>query len=340
MSTETTSGMGIRLLFNAARQNGVSELEIKRLTGIVSEHLEDTDMRFPVRMVKKLATIAFEASDDSALGLHLSKNYREMPYKLLTHIALNSANMLEAINYWARYAKLDSDRYQIEIREEANIFVIRYLNYSEYQAIWLQEYHLSQVLVNCHIYIDENIRPVEVRVVHDAPDYVAEYNALFQAPIVFNADENAIVFQKYDMLRPIPAANQFLKEVLIQQADTMVRNIDGNALFTNQIRVFIVKNLSNKKANVKSLCRALNIDRTTLQRKLKEEGTSFSRILDNTRQLLSVSYLKEDFQIKNISHLLGYSEPSAFQHKFKQWFGISPGLYRSNTLDVHKNKSE
>jgi AraC-like DNA-binding protein len=32
--------------------------------------------------------------------------------------------------------------------------------------------------------------------------------------------------------------------------------------------------------------------------------------------------------ITEVGYLLGYQEPSAFHHAFKQWQGVGPGQYR------------
>jgi len=35
----------------------------------------------------------------------------------------------------------------------------------------------------------------------------------------------------------------------------------------------------------------------------------------------------QEYSIEMIAELLGYSEPAAFNHAFKRWFGYSPRQY-------------
>ena len=67
----------------------------------------------------------------------------------------------------------------------------------------------------------------------------------------------------------------------------------------------------------------------TLQRKLKDEGTSFSDLLQDSRMQLSKRYLRQPGRsVVETSYLLGFAEPSAFSRAFKRWTGQTPAQYR------------
>ncbi|WP_308587714.1 helix-turn-helix transcriptional regulator [uncultured Parabacteroides sp.] len=64
-----------------------------------------------------------------------------------------------------------------------------------------------------------------------------------------------------------------------------------------------------------------------IQRKLKEEGTSYQKILDGLRMELSQKYLKEKIPLPEIGFLLGFESQSAFNKFFKKHFGTQPSIY-------------
>ncbi len=73
----------------------------------------------------------------------------------------------------------------------------------------------------------------------------------------------------------------------------------------------------------------LFMSRSSLIRKLKAEGTSYSKILDDTRQHLACWYLLEtDSSVAAIATLLGYRDTSNLGRVFKKWTGITPAKYR------------
>ena len=76
------------------------------------------------------------------------------------------------------------------------------------------------------------------------------------------------------------------------------------------------------------MAKELGMSSRTLARRLDDLGTSFGQILDGTRHQLAVRYLGEpNARASQIAFLLGYSEPSAFNHAFRRWTGVSPSEF-------------
>ncbi len=73
---------------------------------------------------------------------------------------------------------------------------------------------------------------------------------------------------------------------------------------------------------------ALGIPERTLRHQLQQFNTSYKEIRE---QLIKNKALKlieyKEYSIEVIAELLGYSEPAAFNHAFKRWFGQSPRQY-------------
>jgi AraC-like DNA-binding protein len=81
-----------------------------------------------------------------------------------------------------------------------------------------------------------------------------------------------------------------------------------------------------------SIADALHLSRRSLQRRLKEEGTSYTQVLDETRRQLAAQYVRHSrLSINEITYLLGFSEPSNFSRAFRRWTGASPTAYREST---------
>jgi AraC-like DNA-binding protein len=75
-----------------------------------------------------------------------------------------------------------------------------------------------------------------------------------------------------------------------------------------------------------SLC---NMSRRSLQRRLAECGTTYSRTLARARFELASSLLADpEQQIIDIASRLGYSDPANFSRAFRRFAGVSPRDYR------------
>jgi AraC-like DNA-binding protein len=91
----------------------------------------------------------------------------------------------------------------------------------------------------------------------------------------------------------------------------------------------IVEKLPDGPPNQQQIADALHVSNRTLQRKLKEEGTSFMGLLQDTRLQLARKYLRQPSRsVVETSYLLGFSEPSTFSRAFKRWTGVAPAEFR------------
>jgi AraC-like DNA-binding protein len=67
----------------------------------------------------------------------------------------------------------------------------------------------------------------------------------------------------------------------------------------------------------------------SLQRKLLEEGTSYARLLEETRRDMAKNYIENSIlSINEIAYLLGFSEPANFTRAFRRWYDVTPSSYR------------
>lgn len=70
----------------------------------------------------------------------------------------------------------------------------------------------------------------------------------------------------------------------------------------------------------------------TLARRLDDEGTSFSKLLDDLRRELAVSHLRDrDISVSEVAFLLGFADANAFSRAFKRWTGAPPSRFKSST---------
>lgn len=80
--------------------------------------------------------------------------------------------------------------------------------------------------------------------------------------------------------------------------------------------------------SMQETAQALGIPERTLRHQLQQCNTSYKQIreqLIKDKALHLIEY--KDYSIETIAELLGYSEPAAFNHAFKRWFGQSPRQY-------------
>ena len=87
--------------------------------------------------------------------------------------------------------------------------------------------------------------------------------------------------------------------------------------------------MCNGEAQVEAVARCLGLSVRTLQRRLVDEGQSFSSLLNVVRRDLAVRYLtSSSHSITDVAQLAGYSTSSSFIRWFVSEFGMSPTKWR------------
>jgi AraC-like DNA-binding protein len=78
----------------------------------------------------------------------------------------------------------------------------------------------------------------------------------------------------------------------------------------------------------------LHLTTRTLQRRLDEEGTSFSALLAEVRRERALELMRRSgMDNAAIAWTLGFEDASAFSRAFKSWTGLSPRQHRDRLRD-------
>jgi AraC-like DNA-binding protein len=168
--------------------------------------------------------------------------------------------------------------------------------------------------------------PSRMRLVHQrGKDQRAELSKFFGKTIEFGALVDDIAFPARFADARIIGADPYLNKLLLAYCEDAPSHRRRAGTFRASVENAIAPLLPHGKANVEEVARQLAVSPRTLARRLGEEGTSFSDVLEGLRTDLAARYLAEkEFGIAQVAWLLGYQETSAFSRAFKRWTGKAP----------------
>jgi AraC-like DNA-binding protein len=119
--------------------------------------------------------------------------------------------------------------------------------------------------------------------------------------------------------------NRYLSGLLSERAEALLRSLEDSKTIRGRVESLLIPILHTGEASMDVIARKLALSRQTLFRKLKAEGTTFERVLDELRHELALHYLNEKkSSVHETAYLLGYSDQAAFSRAFKRWTGHSP----------------
>lgn len=99
----------------------------------------------------------------------------------------------------------------------------------------------------------------------------------------------------------------------------------GDGSLAGSARVVLAAMLSDGLPSVERLAAAAGVSARTLQRRLREEGTSFSHLLEAVRRDIALAGLTEGRQAAGeIAVALGYGQQSSLTRAVRRWTGTPP----------------
>jgi AraC-like DNA-binding protein len=156
------------------------------------------------------------------------------------------------------------------------------------------------------------------------------YEAFFGVRVT-HEDFNGVAFKAADAERPFLTANDAMWSVFEPELRKRLKDLDAEAGFRDRVRASLVEILASGQYSMPDVAYRLAVSTRTLQRRLREEGTSFQQELDDLREELARHYLSNsDYSSAQIAFLLGYQDPNSFFRAFRTWTGQTPEIARAD----------
>jgi len=170
---------------------------------------------------------------------------------------------------------------------------------------------------------------VEAAFQHPPPPNADRYRQELGCPVHFNAQETRLVLRRAVFDLPLRAPDAGLFAYLERHAQGLMDRLREQRSVAARVRQQLVERLRDGEPEQGGIARRLGMSERTLQRRLRDEGTTFAALVDEARLELARMYLADPkLAVFEIAFLLGYSEPSAFNRAFRRWTGASPSEHR------------
>lgn len=140
---------------------------------------------------------------------------------------------------------------------------------------------------------------------------------------------NKLVFDKKQLNRPFITENNNMWEYLEKELNQRLDEMEIDNSFSAVVRKILFELLPSGISDVEKIAQELGVSKRTLQRKLKDEHTTYNEQLNHTRELMVRNYLKMDMSLDEIAFLVNYIDTKSLSRAFKVWTGMSITEYKN-----------
>jgi AraC-like DNA-binding protein len=140
-----------------------------------------------------------------------------------------------------------------------------------------------------------------------------------------------LVFDLEYLEGPATLGNELTYVELLKICDQLMEGMQLRIGLAGSVREALLVNLA-EPMSFDALSRQLKISARTLKRRLRAEGTSYRKIVDELRTELAIKYLRDtELSVEDIASCLGFGDAASFRHAFVRWTNVTPGKFRRRT---------
>lgn len=153
----------------------------------------------------------------------------------------------------------------------------------------------------------------------------------FEAPVSFGAGVSALELPVEGLALPIADASLQLRELAEDYLHS--HHADAHTSLSARVQAVVERSFGTGASSCPDVASAFALHPRSLQRLLRDEGTTFEHLKDAARADLARRYIaNRDLPISQVAALLDYSEQSALTRSCRRWFGRTPRALRRELL--------
>lgn len=157
-----------------------------------------------------------------------------------------------------------------------------------------------------------------------------DYADIFGRPVRFEAGEASISFDAKYLRRPVSRSEQELKGFLRTTPASLLRGYRPVLSLKRRIQDLCLQGDFDAWPDADKIADRLGLSKSTLHRRLADEGQSVRAIKEEKRRSYAAYLLKNtDLSVSEIAQSVGYAETSAFHRAFRRWYATTPSHMRT-----------
>jgi AraC-like DNA-binding protein len=333
----------IAMIVNALAAEGVRTEDA--LAGV---RLSESEISSPATRVSLNEALqcyhnAVELSHDPFFAFHAGLRFHVSSYGMYGFAILSSTNFRQTMRFAVKYHQLATPLTEISFKEQDGVGILLFttLPHPRVDARlfrFLVEMQFGVCLSLNRDIMGPSFMARELHCTYRTPTGASNYSKMFGCPVLFDQPDNGFVFDSSWLDETPKLGNEITYKEIVGLCDSLIEEFELRIGLVGKVRQLLLVNLL-RPSSFDDVAKRLNMSTRTLRRKLRDENTSFRKVLDELRRDMAIKYLRDtDLTIEDVSHAMGFSEVTGFRHAFRRWTKATPHHFRAISADRGRSR--
>ncbi len=301
------------------------------------EVIADQESRIAAEKFSKLIHYCNKKLSRHDFSILIAEQFHPGMFHALGYAMMSSNTLQDALERIAHYKRVVSNTCKLVNYEDNEQFIFE-MDIFTYEAtnrpvlsLPTVETFLATIIRFARELVTLDFKPEKICFAYLAPNYDVTYlKDFFNCEIEFESDKTAIIFNLAQTKKKLLCGNPLITHSHEKMLDEFMARIDKDDL-SHVIKNKIFELLPLGAPSQNEIAEDLGMSLRNLQRKLNDQGTSYKKILENTRKKLAMDYIvQQHLSLSEIGYLVGFSSVGNFNRAFKRWTNQTPGDYRQS----------
>ena len=323
----------IATILDALAAEGVSATDALAGVGVSGSALSSPATRVSLNQIIECYRNADRLSHDPQFAYHAGLRFHVSAYGMYGFAALSSMDYRRTVRFALKYHELAAPLVEIRFEEESNcgIWTIEPLPHPRIDARlyrYLVELHFGILLSLHRDFMGPSFAARELHVTYRPPDDAPKYPDIFGCRVLFGQSANRFLFDAAWLDGTPRLGNEIAHLTMVELCDGLKEELRLQIGLVGEVRQILLVNLM-RPTRFSDVASHLKMSARTLRRKLREENTSFRKLVDELRMEMGIKYLRDtDLTVDEIANVLGFSEATNFRQAFRRWTNAAPQQFR------------
>ena len=318
------------ILWNILESYNKDPAAVFKQVGLDIEKMRIPGARYNKEKIAKLWEETGRLIEDPCFGLAAATSWHPSYLGTLGYAMLASSSLRITLERLVRFFGIITSVNTGELIEDKTnkTLTFNFIYKDNPLPIYREDAALALILSILRGNFQQTFAPVSVSFRHSNKKCLKRYSDFFRSPIYFGAPTSSLTLSFETADQNLPSGNKELATLNDQIMSQYLADLD-NASLSKKVQTIIIEHLPSGNITIENIAKQLAVSSRSLQRKLREDGQTFTSLLDKTRQDVARQYVTDkQYELTEIAFLLGFSELSTFSRSFKRWTGQSPDQYR------------